>query len=399
MNLPLFISGRYLLGRKSHGVINLISAVSAAGMAIGTAALILILSVYNGFDRIIRDNLSSLDPDILVVPAEGKTFIPEGEPFERMYADPRIKSIGSVVTENVFISYSGHHGVALAKGVDIAFMEESGFGERVTVGKFELWHGEVPMALVGAGIASKMGVHPRFLNKMELWFPDRSGSVSLSNPASSLESVSVRPGGIFTVHADIDDKLVILPIETMRQLLRYDREVSALELRLAPGAELKAVIRDLGAMLGDGFEARDRFRQNPVLYKMMRYEKAAIFLILLFVVIIVAFSIFGSLSMLIIEKKEDIGTLRSMGAQDSLVRRIFVLEGWMISLAGLAIGLAVGVAAALLQQRFGLVRMPGNFLVSSYPVAVKWTDILLTATGVAATGYLIARLSVKYNKL
>jgi len=399
VNLPLFISGRYLFARKSHNVINLISAVSALGMAIGTAALILILSVYNGFDRIIRDNLSDLDPDLLVVPAQGKSFIPEGKAFDLMYDDPRVESICSTVSENVFISYSSHEGTALAKGVDLAFEEESGLKKHLSAGEFSLHRGELPLACVGAGIAQRMGMNPRFTDRLEIWFPDRGSNVSLANPAASLKSVSLRPGSIFSVNNEIDGKLLILPIETMRPLLGYDREVTALELRLAPGTDSRKLIRELENSLGENFEVLDRYHQNPVLYKMMRYEKAAIFLILLFVVIIIAFNIFGALSMLMIEKKGDVETLRAMGADDALTRRIFVLEGWMISLIGLAAGLVLGIALALLQQHFGLIKMPGNYLVPSYPVVIKFADIAATAAGVALTGYLIARLSVKYNRL
>ena len=399
MNLPLFISLRYLFARKSHNVINIISAISAAGMAIGTAALILILSVYNGFDGIIRDNLSDLDPDLLVVPSEGKCFVPEGPAFDAMYADPSVESICSIVTENVFLRYAAHQAVAVAKGVDAAFEEESAIREHVVTGEFNLHRGELPLAAVGAGLAHKMGLHPRFLNKIELWFPDRRSNVSLNNPASSLRSVSLRPGCTFSVNNDIDEKLILVPLETMRSLLGYDEEVSALELRAAPGADLRKLRRSLQESLGAGFDVLDRFHQNPVLYKMMRYEKAAIFLILLFVVIIIAFNIFGALSMLMIEKTEDIGTLRSLGADEGMVRRIFTLEGWMISLLGLLAGLVLGCSLALLQQHFGFVKMPGNFLITAYPVILKAGDVLLCAAGVAVTGWIIARLSVKVNKL
>ena len=399
MNLPFFISRRYLSARKSLGVIHLISAISAAGMAVGTAALILILSVYNGFDGIIKDNLSDLDPDILIRPAEGKSFIPEGKAFDAMYDDPEIASISSVVSENVFLSYASHQELAFAKGVDAAYEEESRMDRHMVEGEFSLHRGELPLASVGAGLAYRMGMHPRFLNRMTIWFPNRESNISLSNPAASLQQVEVSPGSIFAVNNDIDGKLVFLPIETMRKLLRYDREVSSLELRLSPGADAAKVLRRTAEALGPGFETLDRYHQNPVLYKMMRYEKAAIFLILLFVVIIIAFNIFGALSMLLIEKREDIGTLRALGADERTISRIFVLEGWLISLIGLAAGLVLGLGLALLQQHFGFVKMPGNFLVSAYPVIVRAPDILLTAAGVGITGWLIALLSVKFNKI
>ena len=190
---------------------------------------------------------------------------------------------------------------------------------------------------------------------------------------------------------------MILPIEQMRELLEYQNEVSAVELRLAEGygkEELKRLQKEISARLGEGFEVKDRFQQNESLYKMMKYEKAAIYMILIFVIIIIAFNIFGSLSMLIIEKRPDIDTLRSLGAQESLIKKIFVLEGWMISLIGLATGLIIGIGFTLIQQHLGIIKMPGQFLVQAYPVILSWRDIALTVAGVAIIGYLIALLPV-----
>ena len=191
-----------------------------------------------------------------------------------------------------------------------------------------------------------------------------------------------------------------MPLDQMRQLLGYDKEVSGIEIRLAEGSsqkEVRKAINTIKGILGPEFKVLDRFRQNTSLYKMMRYEKAAIFLILIFVIIIIALNIFGSLTMLIIEKKDDIETFRSLGATDNMLRKTFTLEGWLISLLGLAAGLVLGVLFAFLQQRFGFIKMPGNFLVSAYPVIVQWSDILLTIAGVALIGYLIALLPVKQN--
>ena len=397
MNLPLFFSGRYLFAKKSHNVINVISAISATGMAIGTAALIIILSVYNGFDALIRDSISDLSPDCLVKPATGKVFLPEGGDFEWLYGHEAVSSVSETLQESVFINYDGRQDVATAKGVEDDFAQKASVGSHVRTGEFKLWHGEIPMCAVGAGLAYKMGVSPHFVAPLEVYYPDREKSVSLSNPAATLRSVKVRPSCLFSFTADEDNSLIILPLKEMRALLKYDAEVSALEVRLKEGLsprEQRAFFRELGARLGPAFKVQDRYRQNESLYKMMRYEKAAIFLILIFIIIIIAFNIFGSLSMLIIEKQEDIGTLGSLGAPPRLVRRIFVLEGWLISLLGLAAGLVIGLGLAFLQQRFGFIKMPGDFLLSSYPVIVKPTDILLTAAGVALIGWLIALLPV-----
>ena len=397
MNLAQFIAGRYLFAKKSHNVINIISAISAIGMAVGTAALIIILSIYNGFDSLIRSMMSNVEPDLLITPATGKTFVPDDRTFDWIYDQPSVKNMCCVLEEQVFISYDGKQSLARAKGVDWVYEEESPLKDNMQDGEFKLHRGDVPLAAVGAGLAYELGISPRFLSPIEIYFPTRTGRISLANPAASIESVRVYPSGLFSVNNDVDAELLIVPIEKMQELLEYEYEVSAVELRLtedSPKDELKRLQKEIGARLGPGFRVKDRFQQNESLYKMMKYEKAAIFMILIFVIIIIAFNIFGSLTMLIIEKKEDIRTLRSMGAQESLIRKIFVLEGWFISLAGLAGGLVIGVGFAALQQAFGIIKMPGHFVVQAYPIILSWSDILLTAVGVAAIGYLIALLPV-----
>lgn len=400
MNLPLFIAGRYLFAKKSHNVINIISAISAVGMAIGTAALVIILSVYNGFDELVKSTLSNVEPDILVSPVKGKVFVPQQEDLDKIAALPGVKRYYKVLEENVFVDYDEHQGVARAKGVDEAYEAESPLLEHMTAGEFSLHKGQVPQMVAGAGLAYKMGMNPAFLSSATIFFPARDRNFSLSNPAASIESVSMRPSGIFTVNQQIDEELMIMPLDQTRQLLGYDEEVSGIEVRMIDGTskkDLRKAINGIKEIMGADFKVLDRFRQNTSLYKMMRYEKAAIFLILIFIIIIIAFNIFGSLTMLIIEKKDDIETFRSLGATDKMLRKTFTLEGWLISLLGLAAGLVIGVGFALLQQQFGFIKMPGNFLVNAYPVIVQWSDILLTIAGVALIGYLIAIMPVKRN--
>ena len=400
MHLPLFIARRYLFAKKSHNVINIISAISAVGMAIGTAALIIILSIYNGFDELVKSTLSNVEPDILITPAKGKVFVPEGEAFDRIKDNPLVGEYNLILQENVFVDYDGHQGIAKAKGVDSAFEAESPLAEHITNGEFSLHKGQLPQMVVGAGLAYKMGMNPAFLASAELYFPIRDRNFSLANPAASIETVRMRPSGIFSVNQQIDDDLMIVPIEEMRKLLGYEEEVSGVEIRLTEGStakDIRSEIKHIQKELGPEFKVLDRFRQNPSLYKMMRYEKAAIFLILIFVVIIIALNIFGSITMLIIEKKDDIETYRSLGATDKLLRRTFTLEGWLISLLGLAAGLVVGIGFSLAQQHFGFIKMPGSFLVNAYPVILQWQDVLATIAGVALIGYIIALLPVRRN--
>ena len=395
MRLPLLFAGRYLFARKSHNVINIISGISVAGMATGTAALIITLSVFNGFNRLVQNTLSDIEPDVLVTPSTGKVFLPDSASIAWLQSQPSVESVCNTLEESIFLAYEDRQGLARAKGVDSVYEHTSPLRAHIREGQFSLHKGDLPQAVVGTGLALGMGIRPRFVAPMELYYPTRTGKISLSDPMHAVRSRKVSPAGLFSINANYDGELVVVPIEVMRELLEYEQEVTGVEIRVAAGTpekETARLIRELSDRLSDGLEVKDRFRQNEALYKMMRYEKLAIYLILIFIIIVIAFNIFSSLSMLIIEKEHDIETLRSLGATDTLVRRIFVLEGWFISLLGLAIGLVAGIGFVLLQQRFGFIKMPGNYLVSAYPVVLKATDVLWTVLGVAGVGYLIALL-------
>ena len=402
MRVAPFIALRYLFAKKSHNVINIISAISAIGMAIGTAALIIILSVYNGFDALIKSMMSNVEPDFLIVPSSGKTFVPEEQAFDMIYDQPEVKSMCCILQDQVFINYDGKQRIAKAKGVDWIYESESTLGDCMVKGEFKLHKGDIPMAAVGVGMAYEMGMDPAFLSPIEVYYPTRTRKISMTNPAASIEYIKVWPSGTFSINADTDRELMILPIAKMQELLEYESDVvSGIEIRLADGTsgkQARELQKKMSQILGDEYIVKDRYQQNESLYKMMKYEKAAIFMILIFVVIIIAFNIFGSLSMLIIEKEGDIRTLKSLGAKDSLINKIFILEGWMISLAGLAGGLLIGISFALLQQHFGFIKMPGHFVVQAYPVILSWSDVLLTTAGVATVGYVIATLPVLSNR-
>ena len=398
MRLAAFIAKRYLFAKKSHNVINIISAISAIGMAIGTAALIIILSIYNGFDSLIKNMMSNVEPDLLITPATGKVFVPQGEVYDWIYEQESVKNMCCVLQEQVFISYDGQQSLANVKGVDWIYEDESPLRNHVVEGTFRLHNGSIPLAATGAALAYKMGINPHLVRTpIEIYFPNRNERISIANPAASLETVNVWPSCTFSINAEIDENTIIVPIETMKELLEYGDEVSAVEIRITEGTSEKEIGRlqeEIAKRLGPDYRVKDRFQQNESLYKMMKYEKAAIYMILLFIIIIIASNIFGSLSMLIIDKKGDIQTLRSMGAQEGLIKRIFVLEGWMISLCGLLAGLILGIGLVLLQQQFGFITMPGNFVVQAYPVILSATDVLLTVAGVTIIGYLIAHLPV-----
>lgn len=389
MKLPFIFAIRYLFARKKHNVINMISGIGVAGMAVGTAALVVILSVFNGFNGIVRESLEDSDPDLVVKPASGKFFSPEGRVFAPVLEDERIIRLSSVLEEQVFLSYEGRQSLARVKGIDEALQEESPLRSRMVDGSWVFHRGDRPMAVAGATLARSMGINPRFVTPLEIYYPSRKENISLSNPQASLRKVKVLSGGIISVNAELDASLMLVPIECMRELLELPSEVSSIEIWTAPGTSAQ-MEKTLSQMLGPEFRVLDRVRQEESIFRMMKYEKMAIFLILIFVVILIAFNIYSSLKMLIIEKEADMETLRAMGATPAMTRRIFLLEGWMVSMLGMLAGVAAGIGIVLAQQHFGLVRMPGNFVVEYYPVALRAADLIWTAAGVAAIGYLMA---------
>lgn len=390
MNLPLRFALRYLFARKSHNVINIISGIGMAGMALGTAALIIILSVFNGFNALVSDALSDADPDISVKPATGKYFVPDHEAFRWAYEQDDVLNMSSVLEEQAFLSYGDAQALGRVKGLDSVAEEESPLSRHLIDGRFLLHRGELAQAIVGATLAQSLGLNTRFLTPLEIHYPDKDAPISMANPASSLRSVQLMPSGLLSINAELDATLVLVPIETMRELLGRETEVTSVEIRLREGADAGKMVSELSSRLGPDYRVLDREHLNQAIFKMMQYEKLAIYLILIFVVIVIAFNIYSSLTMLIIEKQDDIATLRSLGATPQLTRKIFLSEGWLASVFGMVIGVVLGVLFVWLQARFGFIKMPGNFAYSAYPVVLKATDILWTCLGVMLIGYLIA---------
>ena len=403
MKLSRFIARRYLFAKKSHNVINIISIISAAGIAIGCAALVIILSVYNGFDGVVRDLNDAATADVLVTPVRGKVFVPD-ECFDAFREDPRVKAVCGVLEESVFVQYGDRNKVVVARGVDSLYEQVTALRDHLVEGDFSLTFGDLNQVVLGRLVAMELGVRTTFLQPLTAWFPSRTRQVDLLNPLASLRQEKLHPAGIVSLEQNFDQKYLFMPLPALRELLEYQDEVSAVEIYLTPqgldrkGMASREVLSQLKASLGDDFLVRDRQQQNTTLYKLLIYEKVAIYLILLFVMLIISFNIYGSLSMLIIEKRDDIATLQAMGADDALVGRIFVREGWMISLLGIAVGVGIGLLVCLLQQHYGFVKMPGNFVVDAYPVVVQPLDIVLVVVGVAFIGWLISLLTRRITK-
>lgn len=397
MDISGFIARRYLFAKKSHNVINVISMISAAGIAIGCAALIIILSIYNGFDEIVKSLFNSYTPDLIITPAQGKTFRAD-DAFCGQLKREGITAVSGVLTENVYLKYEGQQCVAVAKGVDSTYQEVTGLNDYLVQGRFELTFGTLEEAVVGRTLAMELGLQTTFLTPLEIYFPSRTEEISMLDPTACLNYLKVYPSGVVSLEQNFDKKYVFVPLNALQTLTEKEGEVSALEIYadsslLDRHGIIKQSFQDeMATALGENFVLKNRRQQNDTMYKLLAYEKIAIYAILLFVMMIISCNIFGSLSMLIIEKQGDVRILQAMGATEKLTKNIFVKEGWLISLFGIAIGVTAGLAVCFLQQHFGIVKMPGNFIIDAYPVRVQLTDVLITIASVALLGYLTARL-------
>lgn len=405
MYLPFFIAKRYLFAKKSHNVINIISLISSIGIGIGSMALIIILSVYNGFDTLIKSQYQAYQPDFVITPSEGKSFSANSGQFEQIASLPGVTQLFPVVEETVFAIYDNRQSIATIRGVEEAYGQISGIPENVVEGEFKLGFGDVGNAVIGSGLATELRLRVRFLSPIELYFPDRNSQISMINPAASLNDELLYPSGIISLNNDFDKSGIYIPISKARELLSYgEHEATSVEIYMdkSSGESLSGVYsereKELEKILGASFVVKNRYEQNETLYKMMRSEKFAVYMILFFVILVVSINIFGSLSMLILEKKHDIQTYLSMGAGSGIINRIFVLQGWLISFFGAVVGVVIGLILCFIQQQYGIIPMPGNYIVDSYPVDIHFADVVITLSGVLLIGYLISILPVRLLK-
>lgn len=394
MRLPFFIAGRYLFAKKSHNVINIISLISAVGIGIGSMALIIILSVYNGFDTLIKSFYEEYQPDFIITPSTGKSFNANTVQFARIASLSGVEACTPVVEETVFALYGNRQSIVSMKGVDTCYASISGISKNIVEGEFKTRFGTLNNVILGRQLAQSLRLRVRFVEPLELYFPERLGQISTINPTASLNSETLHPSGIISLNQEFDQSGIFVPISVARQLVSYSAdEATSVEVYL--DAANLWIERQIEEILGDGFVVKNKYEQNDTLYKMMKSEKFAVYLILFFVIVIISVNIFGSLSMLLMDKKGDVQTYRSMGADSSLVNSIFVLQGWLISVIGTVAGVVLGLVLCFIQQHFKVISMPGNYIIDSYPVDVHFTDVLITFFGVVGIGYLIAIIPVK----
>lgn len=390
MKLPLFIAKRYFLSKKSQRAINIISLISVLGVMIGTGALIIVLSVFNGFEKLVVSLYNSFDPDIKVTLNEGKTFDANAVSLESLKKINGVKFVTQVLEENALVKYREKQTIVTMKGVSDEFQKATGLDSMITDGKFLLQRGDTNYALVGGAIAYNLKMNiGDFMSQLEIYSPRKSAS-SLTNPEEAFNSRYILPSGIFAVQQEFDSKYIIVPISFARDLLESETQLSSLEISLLPNADAGFVKQQIKNLLGEKFNVKDRYQQHELIYKIMKSEKWAVFLILAFILLIATFNVIGSLTMLIIEKQKDISILHSMGADSGLLRNIFLTEGLFITLIGAVIGLTTGGIICFLQQHFGLIKLSGSgsFVIDAYPVNMQPFDFVYVFVTVFAIGLL-----------
>lgn len=401
MNLPFYIAKRYLFSKKSHNAINIISGISVCGVSLATLAMVCTLSVINGFQDMVATFFTVFDPEIKVTAAMGKTFDVNNDRIKQLRSLPEIAVFTETLEDNAMVQYKDRQMMATIKGVQDNFEQLTSI-DSVLYGKGEfILHDEVAdYGVIGVELMSVLGTGVQFVDPLEIYAPRRGEKVNMANPAASFtKEFLFSPGVVFAVNQQkYDASYILTSLDFARKLFHYDTEVSAVELRLKPNQNIASMKGKIADMLGKDFVVRDRYEQQEDIFRIMEIEKLVSYLFLTFILLIACFNVIGSLSMLIIDKKEDVRTLRNLGADDKLISRIFLFEGRMISMFGAVTGIVLGLILCLIQQKFGLISLggDGNFVVDAYPVSVHWGDVLLIFLTVLIVGFLSVWYPVRY---
>jgi lipoprotein-releasing system permease protein len=397
VKLSLYIAKRYLFAKKSRNAINIISAVSVAGVTVGTMALIIILSVFNGLETMVSAIFNTFDPDIKITAAEGKTFIPDTIRLKLLAKVEGLSCYSLTIEENALLKYGSRQYIATIKGIDDNYAIVSNIDSSMWEGEFILRNDKGrPYAIPGIGVAQYLGIRVNFITPLEIIFPRKTESINL-NSENLFNHLFIYPSGIFEVEKEYDSKYVYIPIDFARELTETDKGVSTLEIKLTINADPHTVQKDIIKIFGKGFIVQNHDEQQAIFYKVMRSERLAIFFILTLILIIASFNIIGSLTMLIIEKERDIEILKSLGADNNLIRKIFIFEGWLISIIGAFSGIILGFVICWLQQTYGLVKLHSESLImDSYPVVMKIKDFIIVPGTVLLIGYWAAWYPVRF---
>ena len=401
MNFPFYIARRYLFSKKSHNAINVISAISVCGVALATLALVCTLSVFNGFQDLVASFFTAFDPELKITAVHGKVFDGQDPRVLGVKQLPEVAVYSESLEDNAMVQYQGKQVMAVIKGVEDNFDQLTPI-DSILFGRGDLMlHDEVvDYAIPGIKLLSALGSGIRFLDPLEIYAPKRGAKVNIANPSTAFVTGNLFSSGlVFAVNQEKYDAAYILTsLEFARRLFQYTTEVSAVNLRLLPDADINAVKEKIQDRLGADFRVQDRYEQQADTYRIMRVEKLISYLFLTFILIIACFNVIGSLSMLIIDKREDVVTLRNLGANDNQIVRIFLFEGRMISFFGAFIGVVLGLLLCWMQQEFGIIKLgsSGSFVVDAYPVSVEVMDVVLVFVTVLVVGSLSVWYPVHY---
>ncbi len=404
MGVSFFIARRYLFSKKSTNVINIISAISVIGVTVATMAMVVVLSVFNGFSDLVATFFTAFDPQIEVVPTTGKTVAADSPALVEIRKLPEVDVATECVEGQALAVYGDRQAMVTVKGVEDNFTQltrinDICYGD----GVFDLQAADLQYGTPGIRLAQTLGMPARYDGYLRVYAPQRNGQIDLSNPLDGFVVDSLlSPGVVFCVQQGKYDKdHIITSINFARMLFQCDGELSNLEIKLKSGTDINAVKKKMQDICGDKFRVMDRYEQQEDTFKIMKIEKFMGYIFLTFILVVACFNIIGSLSMLIIDKKNDIATLRSLGARDSLVKRIFIFEGWLISIIGAILGVGLGLLLCFLQQRYGLVSLgesSGSFVVDAYPVSVHYADVAVVFLTVVAVGFVSVLYPVRFRK-
>ena len=404
MRLPFFIARRYLFSKKSHNAINVISGVSVCGVAFATLAMVCTLSVFNGFQDLVQTMFTAFDPELKITSVTGKVFDADDDRMKNVQEMPEVEIFSKSLEDNAMVQYKGRQAMVVIKGVEDNFNQLTAI-DSILYGRGELkLRDEVASyAIPGIELVSVLGTGIRFLDPLEVYAPKRGIKLNVANPSSGLRMDYLHSSGLtFAVNQQkYDDSYILTSLDFARNLFQYDTEVSSIELKLHPNADVDVVKKKISKFLGDDFLVQDRYEQQMDTYRIMEVEKLISYLFLSFILLIACFNVIGSLSMLIIDKREDVITLRNLGADNQLIFRIFLFEGCLISFIGALVGVCGGLMLCLLQQEFGFLSLgsgdsAGAFVVDAYPVSVHFCDVMLVTITVLVVGFLSVLYPVRY---
>ena len=396
MKLELHIAWRYLFSKKGHNAINIVSGVSAAAVGVVAAAMVCVLSVMNGFGALVEHMFSEFDPEIRITPAQGKSFRLDTLPVQQALALPFVQAASQVVEETALVRYKDHQQPARIMGVDTLFQQITHIDSILSDGYFSVYDGAFERCVMGRGLAAQIGINAHFVGAVHIYAPKRLERVNMLRPDDAFLHETAFMAGIFAVNqTTYDDQLLLVSLPLARRLFQYDTlTVTSLELQLASDSRLSArrMKTQLRECLGDGYIVADRYEQQADFFRILKIEKLLTALLLAFILLIACFNVIGSLSMLIIDKQEDIRILQHLGANNQTIRRTFLYEGWLITTLGALFGLLIGLAVCLLQQHYGLLKLGSgvDYVISAYPVLVQAGDVLAVAAIVLLMGFLAA---------